>query len=141
MKIQSNPASYMTQHPPAAQRANAQESFKNTLASAEVAQTNNNASSPVQRADLTNMTPMDMRNWLNDQIRTGKMTLDESTPFMGMTIGAEADNSPVNYLQKIKGGIEAATWRGNAESKAMWKMALNIAERYQYQNIGIRTFA
>jgi len=128
MKIQSSAASYMPQQTLTAQRANAQDSFKGALASAEATQANNNAS-PAKRADLTNMTPMQMREWLNEQIRTGKMTLDESTPFVGMTIGAETNNSPVNYLQKIKGGIEAAIWRGNAESKAMWEMALEIAER------------
>lgn len=140
MKIQSNPASYMPQQTTATQRASAQESFKNALASAEATQTNSNASQ-AKRADLTNMTPMDMRHWLNDQIRTGKMTLDESTPFVGMTIGAEVDNRPVNYLQKIQGGIEAAAWRNDPKEKAMWEMALKIAERYQYQNIGISTYA
>lgn len=138
MKIQSSAATYMP--PPTTQRANAQDSFKDALATAEATQVNNNAAT-TKRADLTHMTPMEMREWLNEQLRTGKMTLDESTPFVGMTIGAETNNSPVNYLEKIKGGIEAAIWRGNAESKAMWEMALEVAERYQYQNIGISTFA
>ena len=92
-------------------------------------------------ADLTNMTPMRMREWINDQIRSGNMTLDESTPFMGMTVGAEVDNSPVNYLQKIRVGIEAAVWRGDAEGKSRWEMALEVAKRYQYQSLGISTFA
>lgn len=81
-----------------------------------------------------------MFEWMNEQLRTGKMTFDESTPFLGMTIGHEIDNRPVNYLQKIQGGIEAAAWRGDPKEKAMWEMALNIAERYQYQNIGISTY-
>jgi len=86
---------------------------------------------------------MQMREWVNDQLRAGKMALDESTVFVGMTIGAEIDNSLVNYLQKIKGGIDAAISRSDSESegKVRREMALDIVERYQYQSLGISAFA
>lgn len=32
------------------------------------------------------MTRQEMTDWMNEQIRTGKMSLDESAPFMGMTM-------------------------------------------------------
>ncbi|WP_322995095.1 hypothetical protein [Castellaniella sp.] len=138
MKIQNSTTAYMPQRTNPTQGVHAEGAFKNVLNRAETAQTNSHAAQ-TKPADLTNMTPMQMREWLNDQIRTGKMTLDESTPFVGMTIGAEVNNSPVNYLLKIQGGIEAAAWRGDPKEKAMWAMALDIAERYQHQSIS--TFA
>lgn len=140
MKVQGSSVSYILQPKPITQRASHQESHKSTSASTEVTEVNS-STSQAQSADLTHMTPMQMREWLNEQLRTGKMTFDESTPFVGMTIGAETNNSPVNYLQRIQDGIDGAAWRGDKQGKSMWEMALDIAERYQYQTFGISTFA
>lgn len=140
MKIQSSATQFYTPQQTNPKRFSTEGTFESALTKAEAIQTNNSASE-TKTVDFTSMTRMEMREWVNFQLSTGKMTLDESTPFVGMTIGAENDNTRINFIQKIKDGIEAAIWRKETKSQAMYEMALSIVERYQYQNTNINTFA
>lgn len=94
-------------------------SFAAALASADT------GSSPTPDAghaiDFTRATRQELFDWMNGQILSGRMTLDESTPFLGMTlkfsratgqhVDIAADAAPVNFLEKASLGIEGALVR------------------------------
>jgi len=69
--------------------------------------------------DFTSMTRQELFDWMNGQIRSGNMTLDESTPFLGMTIKISAATGQpvdmttehVDFVGKARQGIEFALSR------------------------------
>jgi len=75
---------------------------------------NNSAKQP----DFTHMTRQEMRDWVNEQLRSGKMTIDESSPFVAMIIKisaitgreipAESDTERQNFIQNAKDGLQYA---------------------------------
>lgn len=97
--------------PPTATRSSAT-SFASALAAATA------ATAPVKHADFTSMTRQEMFDWMNEQIRSGRMSLDESTPFLGMTMKVSAatgqtvematDATRIDFLEKARLGIEGA---------------------------------
>lgn len=87
-------------------------SFSSALAAAT------GQTSSARSADFTSMTRQEMTDWMNEQIRTGKMSLDESAPFMGMTmkisvetgqpVDMATDTTRINFIEKARLGIEGA---------------------------------
>ncbi|MBL8468018.1 hypothetical protein [Methyloversatilis discipulorum] len=87
-------------------------SFSSALAAATV------QTPSARSADFTSMTRQEMTDWMNEQIRTGKMSLHESAPFMGMTmkisvetgqpIDMATDTTRINFIEKARLGIEGA---------------------------------
>ncbi|HRE80078.1 MAG TPA: hypothetical protein PLN52_03470 [Opitutaceae bacterium] len=72
------------------------------------------------------MTSHELRKWINDQILSGKMTVAESSPYIGLTlngmpltgVGSPDDawqNQPHDYLADLQAGISGARWRGNEQ--------------------------
>ncbi|MFG6430441.1 hypothetical protein [Roseateles sp. LYH14W] len=93
-----------------------------------------------------------MRSWLNEQIRGGKMSLDESRPFMAMTmkvpvaggIGeshAATDPERINFVERVRAGIDGAQSRGDITSTKMLEAALLAMSRSQGHAVGIDTRA
>ncbi|WP_198600158.1 hypothetical protein, partial [Escherichia coli] len=70
------------------------------------------------------MTRQELAYWTNEQIRNGSMTLDESSPFMGMTMKISAatgqtvdmasDTSRMDFTEKARQGIEFALSRSDS---------------------------
>ena len=92
------------------------------------------------QTDFTDMTRQDMRDWVNGQIRSGQMSLDDSRPFMAMTmkipvgsVGGElpagSDNTRYDFTQKVRDGIEAALSRNDAATLQMLQSASRIMEK------------
>lgn len=85
--------------------------------------------------DFARMTRQEMRDWVNEQIHTGQMSLDDSTPFVSMTFslgadGAEADlDTPVDFLSATQGGIAGAYARGDRSAASYLEAALAIMRR------------
>ncbi|QUS37545.1 hypothetical protein RPMA_00675 [Tardiphaga alba] len=89
------------------------------------------------------MTRQQLFDWMNNQIRSGAMSMDDSTPFLGMTMKIDArtgvpvdmqtDSEPVNFMQRAARGIEAALSRGENDSAARLSAALSMMQRYQGQ--------
>jgi len=90
------------------------------------------------------MTRKDLISWMNGQIRAGKMSLDESTPFvaLGMSIPANgnsledsyAPSERLNFIEIANRGIEGALSRHDEnEAKALQNvldvMQKNMASR------------
>lgn len=99
------------------------------------------ASSGVTAADFTGMTRRELLDWVNDQIKTGRMTLDESTPFVGMTLKISAatqqpvdiatDQTRENFLEKAQRGLEGALWRKDEDEAKRLRFAIDTMRRVQ----------
>lgn len=73
-------------------------SFSSALAAAT------GQTSSARSADFTSMTRQEMTDWMNEQIRTGKMSFDESAPFMGMTMKISVETGqPVDMATAVNG--------------------------------------
>lgn len=102
-----------------------------------------------KQADFTDMTRQDMRDWVNTQIRSGEMSLDDSRPFMAMTmkipvgggqggeLPAESDGTRYDFTQKVRDGIQGALSRNDETSLKMLESAMQIIQRHHGQAIGI----
>lgn len=103
------------------------------------------------QVDFTHMTRQQLSDWMNDQIRSGNMTLDESTPFMLMTmkisvdtfesVDMATDTTPINFFQKARDGIESAKSRHDEAGLKMLESALRIMQQRQGQTIGVEVRA
>jgi hypothetical protein len=66
--------------------------------------------------DFTSMTRQDLFDWMNEQLRSGEMSFDESSPFLGMTLKISAatgepvdmatDISRIDFTEKARQGID-----------------------------------
>ena len=151
MKIDAGPG-----HPFASQRTQgrtadrpATTSFSAALTQAQ-AQTQTNGT---RRTDFTSMTRKDMRDWVNTQIRSGGMSLDDSRPFMAMTmkipasggpggeVAAENDGTRYDFTQKVRDGIQAALARKDDTTLKMLESAMSTMQGQQGQATSVNTVA
>ncbi|MBU2568858.1 hypothetical protein [Methylotuvimicrobium sp. KM2] len=107
----------------------------------------------VKQTDFTSMTRQEMRDWVNGQIRSGEMSLDDSRSFMAMTmkvpagvgVGSElpaADGERIDFTQRVRAGIEGALSRNDQTTLKMLESARQIMSHSQQgQTIGIDTRA
>lgn len=116
-------------------------SFADVLATATAGPSGSGAAG-VKQVDISNMTRQEMRDWSNDQIRSGKMSLDDSRPFMAMTmkipvsggtgeLPAANDGERLDFTQKVRAGIEGAVSRNDEVTRQMLQSAMAIMQRYQ----------
>ncbi|WP_102794991.1 hypothetical protein [Bowmanella denitrificans] len=86
--------------------------------------------------DFTNSTRLELFNWMNGKIKSGEMTLDQSFPFMAMTLKMPASNKnsvamlsdgqKVNFIDKAENGLKAAELRCDGVSFEMLSSALKL---------------
>lgn len=120
-------------------------SFSSTLAAATA------ETSTVKQADFTSMTRQEMFDWMNDQIRSGKMSFDESSPFLGMTMNISVatgqpvdmatDATRINFIEKARLGIEGALSRNDPDLAKRLQAAIEVMHRQQGQAISVDTRA
>jgi len=89
----------------------------------------------IEQPDFTNMTRQEMREWINSQIRSGEMTLEESSPFVAMTIkisektgieiSAENDFAKQDFIQKARDGFYSALSINNEITAKKLALALS----------------
>jgi hypothetical protein len=87
------------------------------------------------------MTRKEMFDWMNDQIRSGEMSLDESSPLMGMTMKISAvtgqpvdmatDTTRINFVEKARSGIEAARVNNDLDLVKALQASLDTMLRQQ----------
>ena len=92
-----------------------------------------------KQTDFSSMTRQEMRDWVNDQIRSGNMTLDESTPFVSMTmkmpvggfaeVDAATDGERIDFTQRARSGIEGARSRNDDVTAKLLESVLQIMQR------------
>ncbi len=85
--------------------------------------------------DMTQTTRSQMMGWVNDQIKSGNMSLDQGFPFMAMAMKIPADGSSsfglhnldnsevINVYEMISEGIEQAEQRGDQQTLGMLRTA------------------
>lgn len=100
-------------------------------------------------ADFSNMTGQQLLAWANEKIQSGDISLDDSRAFMAMTIkipvngGSAAafqavhSNERVDFMQKVRDGINGALERNDKETLKMLGAALTIMQQYQGQTISV----
>jgi hypothetical protein len=91
------------------------------------------------------MTRQEMTDWMNEQIRTGKMSLDESAPFMGMTmkisvetgqpVDMATDTTRIDFIEKTRLGIEGARSLNDLKLAERLQMAMDKMHRSHGQAI------
>jgi hypothetical protein len=94
--------------------------------------------------EFKNATRQEVFNWMNGEILAGRMTVDESTPFLGMTLKMSAatfrpvdmatDHERINFVQKAQLGIEWADAHGFRDQAAYLRHALGIMQRVEAQS-------
>lgn len=102
-----------------------------------------------RQVDFTGMTRQDMRDWVNTQIRSGDMSLDESRPLMAMTmkvpvggaVEAEHDARLVDFTQLARDGIQGALARNDQTTLKMLQSALSIMQGQQGSTTGVDRYA
>lgn len=148
MKVDTG-ASYLfasqRNHAPA--RANTQDFA--AMLSQRTADTYDAASSPAgsNRPDFTDMTRQELFDWMNGQIRSGDMTLDESSAFLGMTVKISAatgqpvematDTTRIDFTEKARQGIEFFLSRFDYAAAEKLQDALDTMQRSQGVDIRI----
>lgn len=112
---------------------------------------NSVAADQAKQADFSDMTGQQLLAWANDKIKSGEISLDDSRAFMAMTIkipvnGASAgalqaihSNERVDFMQKVRDGINGALERNDKETLKMLDTALSVMQQYQGQTIGVDT--
>ncbi len=98
-----------------------------------------------QYPDFTRMTRTQLRSWINDQIGSGKMSLDDSTSFVSLTVNiplsgqslSGADDQPVDFMQIVRNGIAGALWRNDHAAAKRLESMLDVMLRNQKQVSGI----
>ena len=129
--------------------SNGSSSFANILSTtvAEAASTALSKASKTHQADFTNMTRQEMFAWMNDQIQSGDMSLDESTPFFGMTIkmsvatgepvNMDTDFARINFIEKAQQGIEGALSRKDQGLAERLQTAITMMQSEQGKKLGV----
>ena len=98
--------------------------------------------------DFSHMTRKGLADWMNSKIKSGEMSLDDSSAFLGMTmkipVGAGRgdaigldDQEPVNFLQKAQDGIVWARQNNDTGALKRLETALNVMRQDQGQVRGI----
>ena len=137
---------YTTQRTQASAAAGANPASFSSALSAATAE-----SSTAKQADFTSMTRKEIFDWMNDQIRSGKMSLDESTPFLGMTmkisvatgqpVNMATDSTRINFVEKARLGIEGARSNNDPDLAKRLQAAIEVMYRQQGQTLGVDTRA
>ncbi|MBX3414807.1 MAG: hypothetical protein KF708_19130 [Pirellulales bacterium] len=101
----------------------------------------------VQDLDFTSMTRQELFDWMNGQIRSGQMTLDESTSFLGMTVRFDAttrqsvdmatDTTRYDFTERARQGIAGARWFHNEALAERLEWALRRMQQEQGQPLRV----
>ncbi len=100
------------------------------------------------QADFSHMTRKGLADWMNSKIKSGEMSLEDSSAFLGMTmkvpVGAGRgdpigfdDQEPVNFMQKAQDGIAWARHNNDTASVKRLEAALNAMRQEQGQVTGV----
>jgi len=97
------------------------------------------STSGTQAADFTSMTRKGLADWINARIKSGEMSLDESSTFVSMTLKVPVDGSHVglddqevvNFVQRAKDGMAWAQQHHDSDLLERLQAALGTMLKYQ----------
>jgi hypothetical protein len=82
-----------------------------------------------EKVDFSNMTRQELRDWMNGQIKSGKMTVEESFP-IGIAAGGgtEPDNLTArhDFIQEMRGAIQFSLEHGDEKNVKGKEAALQM---------------
>lgn len=143
MKVNANASHLYTSQSPQATTAGGK------IATSFTAALNASQAESTRRVDFASMTRQEMRDWVNGQIRSGEMSLDDGRPFMAMTMKIQAgvsssgelpaatDGTRYDFTRKVREGITEALSRNDEAALKMLESAMSIMQRSQNQTIGV----
>lgn len=112
---------------------------------AQAATVTSNGPAANESADFTAMTRQELFDWMNGQIRAGKLSLDDSTAFLGMTIKVSVasgqpvplagDASRIDFIEKARQGVVGALERKDPALAKRLETAIAFMLRNQGQAI------
>ena len=86
--------------------------------------------------NFTDLTRWELRDWVNTEIKLGYMTVEESMPFMAMTVkisaetgqpvDIETDKERCDFIAMAQGGVEGALERGDLAVADRLRAALKM---------------
>ncbi|AXX92727.1 hypothetical protein CPU12_02545 [Malaciobacter molluscorum LMG 25693] len=112
--------------------SNDESSFSSVLAATTAESSTND------QVDFTNMSRQEMFDWMNNQIRNGKLSLDDSSAFLGMTMKVSVSGHPVdmstdatriNFIEKARLGAENALSSNDLDLAKRLQIAIEIMNR------------
>lgn len=126
---------------------NAAEAFSATPITATTSETKTDTAD-IKQTNFTSMTRQEMLDWVNDKIRSGKMSLNDSQPFMAMTMKIPVngvsnellttnDGERIDFTRKVQAGIEGALLRNDEVTLKMLESTMAIMRQYQDYTIGV----
>lgn len=144
MKIDGG-ASYLfaSQHAQAksAARFEAKGAFDALLAK-ETERSEPTVSVTIEQTDFTNMTRQGLHDWMNEQLRSGNMTVDESTAFLGLgglvradggAVGDRWQGERVNFIDLAQNNLAFYLQRGDQAAADRLQKALDLMAQSQGQ--------
>ncbi len=95
------------------------------------------------------MSRAELFDWMNAQIKSGEMSLSDSSGFLGMTLrmpvsGAAAtldDQERVDFMQLAQDGISWAEQHNEKAQQRMLQRALAMMQQHQGQGIRVDVLA
>ena len=94
-----------------------------------------------QEIDFSNATRRELAAWLNQQVRSGRMTLKDSAGFMAMTLkyshatGSQvdmaSDDTRVNFMDRAQAGIDWSLSRFDHDGAERWRATLATMQKHQ----------
>lgn len=110
-----------------------------TAAKSAAASPQDKAGNAVATTDFTRMTRQGLVDWMNPKIRSGELSLDDTSPLLALTLkmpasGAAAglDNQElVDFMRMARNGIAWAQQNHEPNTLKLLQSALSLMERYQ----------
>ena len=90
----------------------------------------------VSQVDFTHMTRREMLDWVNGEIRAGRMTLKESSPLAMMAFtmnGVDSDTSAHDFMSEMRNAIDGAKWLHDDDLANRFAAGLELMKKYQGQ--------
>ena len=101
--------------------------------------------------DFNTATRQELADWLNQQVRSGRMTLKESGSFLAMTlkyshatghhVDMASDHTRVDFMERARDGIDGALSRFDYEGAERWRHALAVMRHHQTATAGVDLLA
>lgn len=95
----------------------------------------------IQRADFTHMTRQGLFDWMNGQIKSGQMSLDDSSGLLGMTLKMPADGAGrpsalddserVDFMALAQDGMAWARQHGEQSQLQVLHKAIAVMQQHQ----------
>ena len=102
----------------------------------------------VQSVDFTKLTRKGLADWVNGQITSGLMSVQDSSPFLSLGLNASAtdlqsgstgldDSQSVNFLQMAQSALTSAQQSGDSASAQQMQSILAVMQQAQGQVTGL----